>query len=249
MLVDNGAFCVNTLAVEQSRLASAFAGGVEAASRFNHGDWATLETGSPFLLGAVANLDCRLERRIEFATHDLVIGAVVGVKVDSGRNPLLYVDGQWSGLVTARREMPALLADIEAVGEALSMPSDGVDRASDLAEATRAMTRLLIAQRSSTGRRLAEELYADPAAATAVGAARRSVDDRLVRLLELGRDDGSFKFENARVTALAIGGMLAWVHRWYRADGALAADEVGDLLSAMTLRMVGATPAKVGEEL
>jgi flavin reductase (DIM6/NTAB) family NADH-FMN oxidoreductase RutF len=92
-LTQAGAFAVNILAAHHRALASRFAGGksgVEGDARFDEGDWSSLMTGAPFLVDALAALDCRVEDIVERHTHAIVIGAVQVVRVGVERSGLLH---------------------------------------------------------------------------------------------------------------------------------------------------------------
>jgi flavin reductase (DIM6/NTAB) family NADH-FMN oxidoreductase RutF len=73
-------FAVNILADRHSGLAQRFsAANIRGAERFAEGDWGALETGAPALADALAVVDCRLDRIVEYATHAIVIGVAAGV--------------------------------------------------------------------------------------------------------------------------------------------------------------------------
>ncbi len=90
----SGVFCINTLAADQQAVAEVFAGrkGLEGAERFTAGRWSDLITGAPALDGALACFDCRLVEARTLATHRIVIGEVVALKVRSEAHPpgLIY---------------------------------------------------------------------------------------------------------------------------------------------------------------
>jgi flavin reductase (DIM6/NTAB) family NADH-FMN oxidoreductase RutF len=75
---ENGCFCANVLAQEQSALAEIFARRTDhAEDKFALGAWARLTTGAPALEGAVAQFDCRLAKTFSYASHVIVIGEVL----------------------------------------------------------------------------------------------------------------------------------------------------------------------------
>jgi flavin reductase len=92
LLAQNGVFCVNTLAAEESTLADVFAGrsGIHREERFAVGDWITLKTGSPVLASAVVAFDCRTVEIKAVASHDVVFGAVEAVRLGPAGPALLY---------------------------------------------------------------------------------------------------------------------------------------------------------------
>ena len=63
--------------------------------------------------------------------------------------------------------------------------------------------------------------------------------DRILRaILADGVERGVFAVADPAITALAIGGMIIWTHRWYRAGGRLSSDQVADAMAAAALNMV-----------
>jgi len=102
-------FCVNTLTSTQADLARRFAGGVKGLERFSFGNWETLATGAPALVGALANFDCRTAQVLEFSTHTLFVGDVECVRKNETKTPLLFVDGDWATLL--RGEQPPCATD------------------------------------------------------------------------------------------------------------------------------------------
>jgi AcrR family transcriptional regulator len=74
-------------------------------------------------------------------------------------------------------------------------------------------------------RRLANDFYADLAA-----------------LMEEGRRAGRLDFEDAAVTAKAMGGAVGFMYTWYRPDGRLPPEELVARLTATLYRMIGLRP-------
>ncbi len=75
-------------------------------------------------------------------------------------------------------------------------------------------------------RRLANDFYAELAA-----------------LMEEGRRAGRLDFEDAAVTAKAMGGVVGFMYTWYRPDGRLPPAELAARLTATLYRMIGLRPA------
>ena len=71
-------------------------------------------------------------------------------------------------------------------------------------------------------RRLANDFYAD-----------------LGSLMEAGRRDGHLDFEDAAVTAKAMGGAVGFMYTWYRPDGRLPPGELVEQLTGTLYRMIG----------
>jgi len=91
-MIENGVFCINTLAPSQEGLADIFAGrtGQHLDERFASGEWAKLVTGAPVLKHAVAAFDCRLTEVKEVMTHYIMIGAVEAVDYGRRGSSLTY---------------------------------------------------------------------------------------------------------------------------------------------------------------
>ena len=76
----SGVFAINLLGARHQNLARLFAAPqAQGGERFAVGDWGVAATGAPVLRDALASVDCRLERVVEYATHAILIGAAVAV--------------------------------------------------------------------------------------------------------------------------------------------------------------------------
>ncbi len=103
LIQDSGKFALNILARDQENVAMRFAGmdGADRSERFGLGKWSELVTGTPCLDGALVNFDCEVAQQISAGTHSIFIGHIVGSRTgDTGGAPLLYGDGQFTGLAT-----------------------------------------------------------------------------------------------------------------------------------------------------
>jgi flavin reductase (DIM6/NTAB) family NADH-FMN oxidoreductase RutF len=83
-------FAVNVLAAGQEALSNRFASKKNEWQRFDGLEWETAATGAPILSGTQACLDCRVVASHEAGDHVIYVGEVDWVRVDSGRDPLLY---------------------------------------------------------------------------------------------------------------------------------------------------------------
>lgn len=94
IFTDAGAFALNTLSARHRPLADVFSGltGVDAAHRFDHGDWDTMTTGAPTLVGASAVYDCRLIEVRQIATHMVLFGEVAALRLGEPGAALVYMD-------------------------------------------------------------------------------------------------------------------------------------------------------------
>jgi hypothetical protein len=68
---------------------------------------------------------------------------------------------------------------------------------------------------------------------------KNAFDVKLKLLIDEGVCAGEFKVDDSRLAALAITGMVGWIHRWYRREGRLSPNEVGEILARMVLGMLG----------
>lgn len=94
LMLENGSFCVNTLAAAEEPIADVFAGrtGLFMGERFNVGEWDTMKTGSPALKSAIAVFDCRVLEAKEVGSHYVYFGSVVAVRLGPTAKALVYHD-------------------------------------------------------------------------------------------------------------------------------------------------------------
>ena len=64
----------------------------DMVTRFAGGEWFTLTTGAPLLVGAAASFDCRITEIAEKGTHDVLFCEVVGVAHDEAAGGLVYLN-------------------------------------------------------------------------------------------------------------------------------------------------------------
>lgn len=67
---------------------------------------------------------------------------------------------------------------------------------------------------------------------------RREFDRKLTGILKAGMESGEFHTADARIAALAIGGMVSWSYVWYRPQGRLSIAEIADEFSTLIGNMV-----------
>lgn len=91
-LLSNRVFCVSTLAADDLALADVFAGrtGLQGPERFTMGEWERLETGSPALTTSLVAFDCRISDARIVATHHVIIGEIVRIRLGEVKPPLVY---------------------------------------------------------------------------------------------------------------------------------------------------------------
>lgn len=97
---ENGVFAVNVLAAGKQDFADAFGGPnkLPGDKRFDLGQWVPGPTGSPLLVGALASFDCRIVGSKVVATHRVVFGEVVDVRLGQPEDPLLYFQRHYRSL-------------------------------------------------------------------------------------------------------------------------------------------------------
>jgi flavin reductase len=93
-LLGNGVFCVNALGAGDLAVADVFAGrtGLIGQDRFAVGRWDALVTRSPVLATSLAAFDCRLTDARIVATHHVIIGEIVGLRLGERGPALVYRD-------------------------------------------------------------------------------------------------------------------------------------------------------------
>jgi flavin reductase len=91
-LLANRVFCVNTLGASDRALADIFAGrtGLQGQERFSAGTWDVLETGSPALTTSLVSFDCRVSDARIVATHHVIIGEIVRIRLGVPHAALVY---------------------------------------------------------------------------------------------------------------------------------------------------------------
>jgi flavin reductase (DIM6/NTAB) family NADH-FMN oxidoreductase RutF len=100
MIEQSGHFAVSILAEGQEAISGFFAVSgrepVEAYTEFETLDWVT---GSPLIGGALAHLDCEVDRMVPGGDHTIAIGRVVGADSHPGKKPLIYYRRGYRSLV------------------------------------------------------------------------------------------------------------------------------------------------------
>ncbi|MET3559895.1 cob(II)yrinic acid a,c-diamide reductase [Bartonella japonica] len=94
LFMENGNFCVNSLAGKHRALADIFSRRCNYTPNkdFHRDQWGTLQTGAPSLLDALASFDCRLICWHEHATHYVLIGEVVAIHCNHEKDALMYLN-------------------------------------------------------------------------------------------------------------------------------------------------------------
>jgi len=68
----------------------------------------------------------------------------------------------------------------------------------------------------------------------------------LTALLEAGQREGNLEFDNAKLTALAMGSVVGFMFAWYKPGGALGAEAIAERLTRQMLRIAGARETRTG---
>jgi flavin reductase (DIM6/NTAB) family NADH-FMN oxidoreductase RutF len=89
----SGAFCVNVLGANQGALCRQFS--TPGGNKFDGVDWRPAATGSPLLNGVVAWVDCRIEQVFDSGDHQIVVGRVVDLRVESDELPMTFLRGSF----------------------------------------------------------------------------------------------------------------------------------------------------------
>ncbi len=134
------------------------------------------------------------------------------------------------------RAIAALLEGIEEVFREPAMPEDQLSRLVQF------YVRQNVQNRALTSVFLNEERNLTPEALERFRVAQRDFDKQLRAVIQRGVDNGVFVVDDATVAAMAIDGMVRWVHRWYQPEGRISVDELCVQMSALTLNLLGYRP-------
>ena len=90
-------FAINYVPKGSEALVKEFGGQgtLKGADRFLPGQWTTLKTGAPTLIGAVGVLDCELEEAIERHNTIIAIGRIVAYEQTADVQPLISFSGKY----------------------------------------------------------------------------------------------------------------------------------------------------------
>ncbi|MEV0293599.1 flavin reductase family protein [Nocardia sp. NPDC050710] len=83
-----GRFCVNILAADQEDVCRQL--GRSGPDKFADLGWDRSPNGSPLLAGAIAWIDCTLEREVDGGDHTIVVAHVSGLGEQRDAPPLLF---------------------------------------------------------------------------------------------------------------------------------------------------------------
>lgn len=86
-------FAVNILSQRHLALAQACGRSDDRAARFEIGAFIDDEFGVPRLADAQASIGCRIEERLRYGSHTMVVGRVTAIDCASDIDPLVYLNG------------------------------------------------------------------------------------------------------------------------------------------------------------
>lgn len=88
-----GSFCVNVLGASQGDLSRQFT--ARDGKKFEGAEWRPASTGSPILSGVTAWVDCKIEQVFDSGDHEIVVGRVVDLQVESDELPMTFLKGRF----------------------------------------------------------------------------------------------------------------------------------------------------------
>ncbi|MGO4250572.1 flavin reductase [Paenarthrobacter sp. RAF54_2] len=89
----SGFFCVNVLGASQGELSRQFS--ARDGKKFEGADWRPAPTGSPILSGVTAWVDCKIEQVFDSGDHEIVVGRVIDLNVESDELPMTFLRGRF----------------------------------------------------------------------------------------------------------------------------------------------------------
>jgi flavin reductase (DIM6/NTAB) family NADH-FMN oxidoreductase RutF len=114
-----GSFAINILNRNQVQISMGCGGKVHGEDRFGFGGWRE-ENGVPVLPEAQARIVCAKEERFDYGSHTIFLGRVTSVGIHGVVDPLIYVDGHYTGLPADESEPP-----VQSQVETLRQPAMG----------------------------------------------------------------------------------------------------------------------------
>jgi len=114
-------------------------------------------------------------------------------------------------------------------------PLDPVEK---LRRLVREFTEIVIENRDNIAISTREMMFLPADSRARITRMQKKFDRILGTILTEGAERGMFALADPAITALAVGGMIIWTHRWYRPAGRLSAEAVADAMAAAALNMV-----------
>ncbi|HEV2547264.1 MAG TPA: TetR family transcriptional regulator [Stellaceae bacterium] len=129
----------------------------------------------------------------------------------------------------------AIRSTIDLATRVARTPLDPVEK---LRRLVREFTEIVIANRDYIAISTREMMFLPSDSRVRIARMQKKFDRILGTVLADGVERDVFALADPAITALAIGGMILWTHRWYRAGGRLSSDQVADAMAAAALNMV-----------
>lgn len=129
-LKDATSFVINVLAADQEDLCRNLA--MRGTDKFEGVAWRPAPNGAPVLDGSVAWIECTPWATYDGGDHDIVLGRVTALDVETAANPLLFFQGGYGrfgnrALVTAEADLISSVASVEAGRAHLQSLADELD--------------------------------------------------------------------------------------------------------------------------
>jgi flavin reductase (DIM6/NTAB) family NADH-FMN oxidoreductase RutF len=107
-----GNFAINILNRSQEQISAGCGGKARGEDRFGVGGWSE-EHGVPVLPDAQARVICAKEQRFDYGSHTIFLGRVTSVGIHGDVDPLIYVDGHYTGLPADEFSASSLQSEME----------------------------------------------------------------------------------------------------------------------------------------
>ncbi len=99
LIDESNFFGITILAETQLEISERFAGRTpDNEDRFAGLEIFSMATGSPFISGGLAYLDCEVERKVQLGEHTLFLGEVVALQFAGDGQPLVYYNREYHSL-------------------------------------------------------------------------------------------------------------------------------------------------------
>jgi len=95
-LSETSEFAINILGRAHVAVSKQCSGGANGEERFGVGCWDT-QVVPPVLVDAQAVIICRKENALPYGTHTVFMGRILSISLNGDVDPLIYVDGQYTG--------------------------------------------------------------------------------------------------------------------------------------------------------
>ncbi len=129
----------------------------------------------------------------------------------------------------------AIRSTIDLATRIARTPLDPVEK---LRRLVREFTEIVIENRDNIAISTREMMFLPADSRARITRMQKKFDRILGTILTEGAERGMFAIADPAITALAVGGMIIWTHRWYRPAGRLSAEAVADAMAAAALNMV-----------